>query len=105
MTQKPGDLCPIDFRKLTWDDNDAAGSMERVAEAVSAEAEHAINWYLEKKESQKRGARWLWVIAIMLTTAATLVPILIEIFENWITANSTGASRRGGPRPHGPRCC
>lgn len=93
MTQRPGDLRPIDFRKLTWDDNDAAGSMERVAEAVSAEAEHAINWYLEKKESQKRGARWLRVIAIMLTTAATLVPILIEIFENWITANSTGASR------------
>jgi hypothetical protein len=29
-----------------------------VAEAVSAEAEHAINWYLEKKEPQKTVARW-----------------------------------------------
>lgn len=93
MRQKPGDLRPIDFNKLTWDDSDAAGSVQRVAEAVSAEAERAIDWYLKKKEAQKRGARSLRVIAIVLTTAATLVPILIEIFENWITANSTGATR------------
>jgi hypothetical protein len=49
MTQTPNDLRPIDFSKLTWDDNDPAGSLERVAEAVSAEAEHAIDWYLKKK--------------------------------------------------------
>lgn len=93
MTQEPGDLRPIDFSKLTWDDNDAAGSLERVAKAVSAEAEHAINWYLEKKKRQKWGARWLRVIAIMLTTIATMVPILIEIFGNWITATSVAAGR------------
>jgi hypothetical protein len=89
----PGDLRPIDFKTLTWHANDPAGSLERVAEAVSAEAERAIDWYLKKKQSQKRGAQWLRVIAIILITAATLVPILIEIFENWIIANSTAASR------------
>ena len=77
----PRDLRPIDFNALTWCADDIARSLENVANAVTAEAVNAINWYLEKKRSQKRGARRLRVIAIVLSTAAALLAIVIEIFE------------------------
>lgn len=79
-TRRQGDLYPLDFNQLAWDANDPAGVIEQLAAGVSGQAESSIAWYLTKKSGQRRGAQCLRVVAILLTTAAALIPILAEIY-------------------------
>jgi len=66
--------------ELSWAPEDQVDSFEKIAQYVSGEAQSAIKWYLEKKQSKKAWAQLLRFLAIIATTAAGFLPLFAEIY-------------------------
>ncbi|MBV8094537.1 MAG: SLATT domain-containing protein [Acetobacteraceae bacterium] len=66
--------------KLSWSEQDRAGSIEQLIDHASSEAEQVIGWYLRKVGKKRFGARALRLFAILATTAAALIPLIAQIY-------------------------
>ncbi len=76
---KSKDLKFFILENLSWTPDDRIISLEKVFKCVSGEAQQAISWYLDKKNSKRIWARILRLTAILATTAAGLIPLLSQI--------------------------
>lgn len=87
---KTADIKPNPFPDLNWKDGEEGRSLDKLAAYAMGEAEQAILWYLEKKRSKRRGARFFRGGAIVLAGIAGLIPVLpaiasFEVDPAWAT--------------------
>ncbi|MGA2904890.1 MAG: SLATT domain-containing protein [Candidatus Korobacteraceae bacterium] len=68
-----------DRQSIAWDPNNVPGSLSAIREYVEAEAVKAIDWYFASKKWKSICSRWLRASAILLSTAAGIVPLAIVL--------------------------
>lgn len=61
-----------------WDDENKNQSLENVFNHVTIQAQAAIDWYLDRKESKKFMAQFIRFWIVSLTAIAGLIPLLHE---------------------------
>jgi hypothetical protein len=67
---------------LNWNSADPVKSLQGLRTFVEEEAQKAINWYWREKNGKKKPSRAIQFLALVLTAAAGLVPIVIQIVKN-----------------------
>lgn len=68
---------------LDWDPAKRSESLQALVQHASARAQEASEWYLNAKASKRIGARALRLSAILLTAAAGVFPIVVQM---WTTS-------------------
>jgi hypothetical protein len=74
----------------TWDAANPQNSLERLRTYVESEAQKAIGWYFASKRSKALISRWLRLIAIVLSTAAAILPIIFSIWKTTVPGIESG---------------
>lgn len=64
------------LKEVSWQDENAASSLEQVFNHTIDHANTLIEWYLTSKKSKKICAQWLRLSAIFLSTLGGLFPII-----------------------------
>jgi hypothetical protein len=67
---------------LTWDNAKPAESLETLRTYVENEAQSASEWYWREKKSRKKPSQVIRFMALVLTAAAGLTPIVLEVLRN-----------------------
>jgi conflict system pore-forming effector with SLATT domain len=73
---------PEEATRLDWDGVDQAKSLQNVRTVVEIEGQKAIDWYWKAKRSKRIPSQLIQFLALLLTAAAGLVPILFQIAKN-----------------------
>jgi hypothetical protein len=68
---------------IIWDSTDPAKSLQEIRAAVDLEGQKAIDWYWQRKKWKRIPAQFVQFLALFLTAAAGLVPILLQVFKNY----------------------
>jgi len=74
------DIRAVTIPNLAWDSASASDSLRALVTHASDRAQEATDWYLRAKRGKRIGARLLRLGAIILTTAAGILPILQQIY-------------------------
>lgn len=77
---------------LTWNCADTTASLQGVMKYVEEEAKKSIDWYWKNKRAKALLSRWIQFLAVVLTSAAAIVPIVGELTQNRILKNALWAS-------------
>ncbi len=75
------DLHSVRLENLDWSSEKRMESVEKVYRYVTDHALSAMDWYLSKKNTKRRWARFLRVWAIIFTALAGLLPVLSQIYN------------------------
>ena len=68
--------------ELSWNPKDAPASLDGLYDFVKGRAERVVDWYLKSRRDKKHWAIRLRGLAIILATAAAIIPILALIITN-----------------------
>jgi hypothetical protein len=79
---------PEEATRLDWDGVDQAKSLQNVRTVVEIEGQKAIDWYWKAKRSKRIPSQLIQFLALLLTAAAGLVPILFQLAKNSGAATS-----------------
>jgi hypothetical protein len=61
---------------LTWDPAKVADSLKHVLTYVEQEAQKSLSWYFRNKRGKSFLSQWIRFLAVVLTSAAAIVPLL-----------------------------
>jgi hypothetical protein len=78
---------PEEPDRIGWDSADLAKSLREIRNAVELEGQKAIDWYWKAKRWKRIPSQWIQFLALLLTAAAGLVPIILQLVKN------TGAAK------------
>jgi hypothetical protein len=67
---------------VIWDNKDVVTSLRAVRKNAEAEAQKAIDWYWRKKPRKSRPSRAIQLSALVLTAAAGILPVVVQIAKN-----------------------
>lgn len=67
---------------IEWDSAKPANSLKALGMAVEAEADTVIDWYWKEKRWKSYPSRFVQSSALVLTAAAGLSPIIIQLLKN-----------------------
>ena len=65
-----------------WDGADPAKSLQKIRNAVEVEGQKAIDWYWKAKRWKRIPSQSIQFCALLLTAAAGLVPIILQLVKN-----------------------
>jgi hypothetical protein len=82
---------PEEPDRIKWDRTDPAKSLQDLRNIVELEGQKAIDWYWRAKRWKRIPSQWIQFSALVLTAAAGLVPIIVQI------ANKGGPPYDSGP--------
>jgi len=68
--------------ELSWNPKDTPASLEGLCDFVKGRADRVVDWYLKSRRDKKHWAIRLRGLAIILATAAAIIPILALIITN-----------------------
>lgn len=68
---------------LNWDPADPVKSLQELRTFVEEESQKAISWYWREKNGKKTPSRAIQFLALALTAAAGLIPVVVQIVKNW----------------------
>ena len=68
---------------LNWDSSDPAKSLQDLRTFVEDEAKKTTDWYWREKNKKKLPSQRIQRFALLLTAAAGLTPIVIQVIKNW----------------------
>jgi hypothetical protein len=71
---------PLD---VMWDNNDLVASLRAVRKNVEDESQKAIDWYWRKKQWKSRPSQVIQFSALILTAAAGILPVIIQVLKNF----------------------
>src|SRR5271165_1911555 len=74
-------IMPVETAPMVWDPADVPASLERLRQYVETEASKAITWYFNSKASKAFWSRWFRFLAIALSTAAGVLPIVLNLWK------------------------
>ena len=77
---------------LTWNCSDATASLRELLKYVEQEAQKATNWYWRNKRPKSFLSRSIQFLAVVLTSAAAIVPIIGELSKSDTLKNALWAS-------------
>jgi len=78
----PGtNILPGATDSLTWNNSDVEKSLKDLRTYIEAETQKAIDWYWREKEPRKRMAQKIQLRALILTAAAGLAPVIVQILR------------------------
>jgi conflict system pore-forming effector with SLATT domain len=77
---RDNDIRAVALPNLPWDSASASDSLYALVTHASQRAQETTDWYLRAKRGKRIGARLLRLGAIILTTAAGILPILQQIY-------------------------
>jgi hypothetical protein len=70
---------------LTWNNSDVEQSLKDLRAYVEGETQKTIDWYWREKEPRKLMAQKIQLRALILTAAAGLVPVVVQILRPFIS--------------------
>ncbi|MGA3073514.1 MAG: SLATT domain-containing protein [Bryobacteraceae bacterium] len=73
---------PEEPDRFEWDDADPAKSLQKIRNAVEVEGQKAIDWYWKAKRWKRIPSQSIQFCALLLTAAAGLVPIILQVVKN-----------------------
>jgi conflict system pore-forming effector with SLATT domain len=73
---------PEEPDRIAWDSSDPAKSLQNIRNVVEAEGQKAIDWYWKAKRWKRIPSQWIQFCALLLTAAAGIVPIIVQLFRN-----------------------
>jgi hypothetical protein len=73
---------PEEPDRFEWDDADPAKSLHKIRNAVEVEGQKAIDWYWKAKRWKRIPSQSIQFCALLLTAAAGLVPIILQVIKN-----------------------
>jgi len=73
---------PEEPDRLGWDAADPAKSLQAIRNAAEVEGQKAIDWYWKAKRWKRIPSQWIQFFALLLTAAAGLVPIILQLIKN-----------------------
>jgi uncharacterized protein CbrC (UPF0167 family) len=84
--KKPGtNINPAATDCLTWNNSDVEQSLKALRAYVEGETQKTIDWYWREKEPRKLMAQKIQLRALILTAAAGLVPVVVQILRPFIS--------------------
>lgn len=73
---------PEEPDRIGWDSADPAKSLQDVRNVVELEGQKAIDWYWKAKRWKRIPSQSIQFLALLLTAAAGLVPIIVQLVKN-----------------------
>jgi len=73
---------PEEPDRIAWDNADPAKSLQDIRNVVELEGQKAIDWYWKAKRWKRIPSQWIQFWALLLTAAAGLVPIVVQLVKN-----------------------
>jgi hypothetical protein len=67
---------------IGWDYTNATASLQKIRNIVEVEGQKAIDWYWKAKRWKRIPSQSIQFFALLLTAAAGLVPIIIQLVKN-----------------------
>jgi SMODS and SLOG-associating 2TM effector domain 2 len=77
---------------LTWNCADTAASLQALLKYVEEEAQKSISWYWRNKRTKSFFSQWVQFLAVVLTSAAAIIPIVGQISHYQLLQNALWAS-------------
>jgi hypothetical protein len=74
---------PEEPDSIAWDSADPAKSLQDIRNVVELEGQKAIDWYWKAKRWKRIPSQGIQFVALLLTAAAGLVPIIVQLVKNW----------------------
>lgn len=71
-------------KEVMWDPDQPMKSLRDVRLAAEEEGEKAIAWYWNKKPKKQRSSQFVQFVALVLTAAAGIVPLIIQIWKSGV---------------------
>jgi hypothetical protein len=75
-------ILPEEPDRIDWNAEDPAKSLQRIRNIAEVEGQKAIDWYWREKRWKRIPSQWIQFSALVLTAAAGLVPIVVQIVKN-----------------------
>jgi hypothetical protein len=79
--KKIRNIRPEEPDRIKWDNADPAKSLQDIRNVVELEAQKAADWYWKAKRWKRIPSQSIQFLALLLTAAAGLVPIVIQIVK------------------------
>jgi hypothetical protein len=73
---------PEEPDRIVWDSADPSKSLQDIRNAVELEGQKAIDWYWRAKRWKRIPSQGIQFLALLLTAAAGLAPIIIQLVKN-----------------------
>jgi hypothetical protein len=73
---------PEEPDRIAWDSADPAKSLRDIRNVVELEGQKAVDWYWKAKRWKRLPSQWIQFSALVLTAAAGLVPIILQLIKN-----------------------
>jgi hypothetical protein len=73
---------PEEPDRIAWDNTEPAKSLQEIRSVVEVEGQKAIDWYWKAKRWKRIPSQWIQFVALSLTAAAGLVPIVVQLVKN-----------------------
>ncbi len=80
--KKIRNIRPEEPDRIGWDSADPAKSLREIRNIVELEGQKAIDWYWKAKRWKRIPSQSIQFFALLLTAAAGLVPIIIQLVKN-----------------------
>jgi hypothetical protein len=77
---------------LTWNCSDTAASLQELLKYVETEAQKTISWYWRNKRTKSFLSQWIQFLAVVLTSAAAIIPIIGQVLHYETLKNALWAS-------------
>lgn len=71
-----------DAPDIVWDSTSPIQSLEKLRRLVDLEGQKAIDWYWKATRWKRIPSQWIQFLALLLTAAAGLAPIVVQLIEN-----------------------
>ncbi len=81
-TRNIRNIRPEEPDRIAWDSADPAKSLQGIRNVVEQEGQKAIDWYWKAKRWKRFPSQWIQFSALVLTAAAGLVPIILQLIKN-----------------------
>src|SRR2546429_150548 len=80
------DIRPEEPDRIAWDSAAPAKSLQDIRNLVELEGQKAIDWYWKAKRWKRIPSQSIQFVALLLTAAAGLAPIIIQLVKNanWV---------------------
>lgn len=73
---------PEEPDRIRWDSSTPANSLQSIQELVELEGQKAIDWYWSAKRWKRIPSQSIQFLALLLTAAAGLIPIIVQLAKN-----------------------
>jgi hypothetical protein len=90
MASGKSDIQTAGSECLSWDSSDPVKSLQDLRTFVEDEAQKTTDWYWREKNKKKGPSQRIQRFALLLTAAAGLTPIVIQVIKNWDTSKFQG---------------